>query len=277
MALSRHSAVLAGLILFMGLAQPGLAAAQIPQLARLNKGVKAPKPLPVMTTPPKDLPGMGPDDDRGIIRTMQLPTEYLRDIRRRMVAKKTVSFKELQALADASDGMAAYFLATRIEETGKPEMQASASHYYSMAAGMGRGAAVPPLVKLLDAHGEKFQPAVLAEAQAALEKQVRLKHSVAIDALARYYSQGEVFPRDTARAQKLMSQAAKDGNAKAALDIAYQLLSGTPDENQRADALGYLEIVAKSGEIGQRAIAESLIRDLQAPAAPTTNVSEITP
>ena len=140
------------------------------------------------------------------------------------------------------------------------------------------------IVNALDADGDVLSDTERADLMALIEALQRQAQGndhdaikVAIDALARYYSQGEVFPRDTARAQKLMSQAAKDGNAKAALDIAYQILSGTPDENQRADALGYLKIVAKSGEIGQRAIAESLMRDLQASAAPTTNVSEITP
>jgi TPR repeat protein len=173
--------------------------------------------------------------------------------------------------------MGSYALAKRIEELGKPELLGSAAHYYSVAAFAGRGYAVPPLVKLLDAHGASFKPATIKGAKAALEKQAVSGNEFALNTLARYYSEGTVFPRDDERARELLGEAAEKGNAKAALDVAYELLSGTPDDAKRADALRYLAIAARTDNFGQRAIAENLIRDLQSPATPTATVSEISP
>lgn len=197
------------------------------------------------------------------------PVDPMKEIRNRMVAREQVSYEQLQALADSGDDLAAYFLARQIEESGKPESGMAAVHYYARAAYAGRAAAVRPMVKLLDAQGPGFGANLLADARAALEAQAAADNEIAVDALVRYYIQGTPFGSDPARAEDLLKRSADGGNARIALELAMQLLSGSPTAQQRSDARRYLELAALSDNLGTRTVAENLLRDMGTSVAST--------
>jgi TPR repeat protein len=206
---------------------------------------------------------------RGITRTAQLPTASLRASRARMVAKKRVSFAELRSLADAGDGLAAYFLAKRIEERNDPTLASDAAHYYALAAYSGRQAGVRPLVRLLKASGSQISPTRLAHVEVALAAQARSGNLVAIEALAGFYEAGTPFGQKPAEARDLYLQLAQHGDSQAAFDLAVSLLQQSPEDEDRRRIRRLLDIAAQSETPGLRATAQTLIRQLESGSVPT--------
>jgi TPR repeat protein len=201
------------------------------------------------------------------------PVDPMKEIRNRMVARGEVSYEELQMLADSGDDLAAYFLARRLEESGEPEAGKTAMHYYARAALSGRAAAIRPMVRLLDARGEGLlPPALLADAQAALEAQAVADNAMAVDALVRYYIEGTPFGSDPDRAKELLTRSAQGGNARIALELALQLLSGDPTAEEQSEAIRYLELAALSDNLGTRTMAENLLRGLGTPIVASTEL-----
>lgn len=200
------------------------------------------------------------------------PVDPMKEIRNRMVAREEVSLGELQTLADTGDDLAAYFLARKLEESGEPASVVTAVHYYARAAYRGRAAAIRPMVRLLDAQRETLKTGLLTDAQAALEAQAAKGNEIAVDALVRYYIQGAPFGSDPDRAEELLRQSAEGGNAQIAIELAMQLLSSKPAADQKADAVRYLELAALSDNLGTRAMAENLLRDLGTPAIASAEI-----
>ena len=72
--------------------------------------------------------------------------------------------------------------------------------------------------------------------------------------------------------------AADGGDAKAALDLAYALLAGTPAPHKIEMAKGYLQVAAQAENLSIRTQAENILRGLE-PGQPSilTVASEATP
>ena len=246
-----HAVTLAACI--AGLAVPAAAAARVKRVPMSLTGDSDGAVLPrVLWDEPRSSTGK-------VVRTPR-QVDPMQQIRNRMVQGAEVSFADLQALADSGDDLAAYFLAKRIDEGGKPELRKTAVHYYARAVFDGRAAAVRPMVRLLEAEGQGFDAGVLKDARLALEAQAEDNNEIAVDALVRFYIQGTPFGSDPDRAEDLLRRSAEGGNARIALDLAVQLLSGAPTPDERADALRYLELAALSDHLGVRTMAENLLR-----------------
>lgn len=208
--------------------------------------------------PGKCKPGQG-----GTKHRVAKPVDPLKQIRNRMIAGKSVSYKELQRLADSGDDLAQLNLAKRIEADNDPASIDAAARYYRRAAENGRTSAVRPLIRLLNADVFLDQPKNLASSQELLEKLAAGGDPVARDGLIGMYRAGKPFGLDPARADELLVAAAKGGDAKAALDLAFALLSGTPEPAEIEEAKGYLKVAAASDTLNIRTMAENLLRTLE--------------
>jgi len=183
-------------------------------------------------------------------------------IRNDMVAGKTVSFKDMQRLADSGDDLAQFHLAKRIEADNDPATLDAAARYYRRAAENGRMAAVRPLIRLLNANVFEEQPKNLAESRDLLEKLTAKGDPVARDGLIAMYRSGKPFGLEPARADELLVASAEGGDSKAALDLAFALLAGTPEPAEIEAAKGYLKIAVASETLSIRTMAENLLRTL---------------
>lgn len=219
--------------------------------------------------PGKCKPGQGASKQRAA-----KPVDPLKQIRNRMIAGKKVSTKELQTLADSGDDLAQLHLAKRIEADNDPATIDAAARYYRRAVENGRSSAVRPLIRLLNADVFLDQPKNLAASQQVLEKLAADGDAVARDGLIAMYRTGKPFGLDPARADELLVAAAKGGDAKAALDLAFALLSGTPEPAQIEEAKGYLKLAAASDTLNVRTMAENLLRTLSPQLTASTETTE---
>ena len=131
------------------------------------------------------------------------------------------------------------------------------------AAENGRTSAIRPLIRLLNADVFLDQPKNLASSQELLEKLAGDGDAVARDGLIAMYRSGKPVGLGPARADELLVASAKGGDAKAALDLAFALLSGTPEPAEIEEAKGYLKVAAASETLNVRTMAENLLRTLE--------------
>jgi hypothetical protein len=206
-----------------------------------------------------------------------LPPALL-ETHKKLVAHKAITYKALQALADAGDPIAAYTLAGRLETSNDTSLLPAAAHYYSMAAYNGRIIAVRPLVSLLDASGLEFNDKVLKSAQDALEIQAQHRNPEATTALIRFYGAKPIFGSNPKRLRYILAKAAKSGDGKAALDLAIAVMSsGKLTEAGKADALKYLQLARHSDNLGIQTMAENFIRQVEAPASVIQASTQVKP
>lgn len=210
---------------------------------------------------------------QGTHRTAR-PVDPMKQIRNRMIAGKEVSYKELQALADSGDDLAQLNLGKRIEADNDPATLDAAARYYRRAAENGRTSALRPLIRLLNADVFLDQPKNLASSQQLLEKLAAGGDAVARDGLIGMYRAGKPFGLNPARADELLVASAKGGDAKAALDLAFTLLSGTPEPAEIEEAKGYLKVAAASETLNIRTMAENLLRTLEPQLTASTETTQ---
>jgi TPR repeat protein len=163
--------------------------------------------------------------DNRVTRTNSLPSEYLRRVRRAMIAGRALRNDDLRALADAGDGLAAFRYARAFEASGKPDPTGAAAHYYAISAYTGRDFAVTPLVRLLVAHGKDYSASRLRNGLNALTIQALSGNGTAAAALGKMYTDGVPFGRDLAEAQKFLAMSAAGADPKGALGLGIMLLS----------------------------------------------------
>jgi TPR repeat protein len=169
----------------------------------------------------------------------------------------------MQQLADSGDDLAQFYLAKRIEADSDPETLDTAARYYLQAAENGRGSAVQPLIRLLnaDVFGRSLKD--LASAQELLEGLAAKGDPVARDGLIAMYRSGTPFGLNPEYADQLLVFSAEGGDSKAALDLAFALLAGQPEPAEIEAAKGYLKIAAASETLNIRTMAENLLRTLE--------------
>lgn len=186
----------------------------------------------------------------------------LKLIRNQMVSGDKVTLNQLRQLASSGDDLAAYNLAKRIEEEGDATQLPTAISYYAQAVKGGRNFAVRPIVRLLDAGVATDDPELLASTEALLVDKA-IKDTFVRDALIRMYRAGKPFGAYPERADQLLVASAEAGDTKAALDLAFALLTGVPDATEIERAKGYLKIAATSQTLNIRTMAENVLRTLE--------------
>lgn len=186
----------------------------------------------------------------------------LKLIRNKMVSGEEVTTAQLEKLAKSGDDLAAYNLGKRIEADGDATAYGTAVTYYVQAVEGGRTFAVKPIIRLLDAGAASDSPELLARTETLLAKQA-LSDDGTRDALIRMYRAGTPFGLHPDKADELLVAAAEAGDSQAALDLAFSLLSGTPDPAEIEKAKAYLAIAKASDQLNVRTMAENLLRALE--------------
>lgn len=197
----------------------------------------------------------------------------MKAIRSRMIAGKEVTDAELRALAKSGDDLGQYYYAQRLEERGDPDVLDDAAGYYLSALKKDREAAERPLIRLLESGALVEQVEMIAELETMLGTRATDGDAVARDALIRMYRSGEPFGLKPEAADALLVAAADGGDAQAALDFAYALLSGAPAADKIERAKGYLQIAAMAEDLSIRTQAENILRGLEPGQPPILTVA----
>lgn len=194
----------------------------------------------------------------------------LQATRKNLLAGKRVTYKQLQALADAGDGVGAFKLAERIQKQGDPKLATDALHYYTLAAYDGRDYAVRHMLNILGDSRLELTPSHLASAETALRARAKKGNAVAVEGLIKLYSQGRPFGEKRDELEALLASGAGEKNGDTALRMAVMLLSQptrTPEQTEQATR--YLGIARDKGSVGMKAAANNLLAQLTEPATGT--------
>lgn len=184
-------------------------------------------------------------------------------IRKRMIARRVVAYRDLQTLADRGDGLAAFRLGQQLEATADPAVASDAVHYYAMAVSLGRAFALSSMVRVLGHENAAFTPAHLQQAEHALLREAARGNAKAAKSLVHFYQSGSPFGKREEQAAELLKTRAGKSDAVAAYQLALLMLSEDgEDEAKRQEIIGYLEIARDHGTIGISASATNLLRML---------------
>lgn len=195
----------------------------------------------------------------------------LQEARKRLLAGKRVSYGQLQALADAKDGIGAFKLAERIQKQGDPKLATDALHYFAIAAYEDRGYAVGRMMEILGNDSLKLSPSHLKSAEAALRLQARKGNDKAVEGLIRLYSEGRRFGDNRDELEALLASGIGKKNGDTAFKLAVLLLSDrdrTPEQTEQATR--FLAIAEESGSIGMKAAATNILAQLHTKSSETT-------
>lgn len=189
----------------------------------------------------------------------------LKTLHKRMIAKQELTSSEMQELADSGDGLAAFYYARRLEETGRPSALPSAVHYYAMASYLGREFAMNRMIALMKSTEVTLSKAQTKNGKDALVKLAQSGNAAAALGLADMYAIGQPFAQDAAESRKWLMQAAQAGNANAAQKLAQSAMmpqDGSPPDVPAARAA--LALMIASNEPGKVAMAQALLARLDA-------------
>ena len=214
-------------------------------------------------------------DGSGVSRTNQLPTEHLRNLRRQMTAGRSLGTRDLRALADAADGLAAFKYGKWLEEQGKPQLLPDAAHYYAIASYTDRDFALRRLVALLLLPSLELTASRRNEALDAMIHQAKTGNTDAAVALSQMYASGTPFGKDADAVRSWLSVAANAGRGDAAVKLALTYM--LPIDGMDADpvkARAALDLAFAQPEPGIKAMAQTLLARLGEMPAVLSPVSE---
>ncbi len=180
-----------------------------------------------------------------------------------MVTNRRLSYRQMQALADRGDSLAALLIAKQLY--AKPQLSNDALHYFTIAASAGRSGAVKPLVALVrrskptDANRKR-----LAAAEAALQAHAARGDDAAFEGLISAYRAGTPFENSAGKYAEFRAKAAAGGNATAALEEAISLISQDNAPTRKKDIEAYLLVAERSDDLKTQSVAGALRRKLAA-------------
>jgi TPR repeat protein len=213
--------------------------------------------------------------DNAVRQTRDLPTAALRAARRKMNSGTQLSTKQLQSLADAGDGLAAYRFAKLLEERDVPDPTGVAAHYFAIAAYTGRAFAVPPLARLLKAEGADYGTSRLKHSLNAMTVQALSGNGAAASLLGQMYADGSPFGYDLAKAESYLTMTKNGGSPKAILQLGVALMSDPADASTgHPGARSALSLAAAGEDLSVRVTAENLLRLIEDMPAPQPEVTE---
>lgn len=214
-------------------------------------------------------------DRAGVYRSDQLPTEHLRNLRKQMIAGRNLGTRDLRALADAADGLAAFRYGKWLEDQGKPQLLPDAAHYYAIASYTDRDFALRRLVALLTLPNLELTAARQSEALEAMIHQANTGNADAAFSLSNMYASGHPFGKDPDAVRHWLNVAANAGRGDAAVKLALVYMS--PTDGMAADpakARAALDIAAAQPDPGTKAIAQTLLARLDATFFPPLAISK---
>ncbi|MFN3722556.1 MAG: hypothetical protein ACK4VZ_05890 [Paracoccaceae bacterium] len=213
--------------------------------------------------------------DNAVRKTRDLPTAALQRTRKKMNSGAAMSFRELQSLADAGDGLAAFRLGKRLEAQGKPDPKGAAAHYYAIAAYTGRAFAVPPLARMLKDDGAGYSAGRLRHGLNAMTVQALSGNPVAATLLGKMYADGTPFGHDLAKAERFLAMTKGGSSPKVILQLGVALMSDPADAlTGHAGAMSALTLAASGEDLAVRVTAENLLRLIDDLPTPQPEVTE---
>lgn len=197
----------------------------------------------------------------GLTNSDQLPNEHLKAVRKRLNQKKSVRYRDLQALADLGDGNAAFQLAKILDESGKPDLIGDAAHYFGIAAATDRGGAIFGMVRSLEMlDSETVSPGRLRNLRYVLLKYAKAGNSIAADALIRFHQTGHPFGSLTNEINNIVLKRGGPAVAPVALLLASEILQAPAQTEPELElARTYLRTATKATSLRVRATAENMI------------------
>lgn len=223
-------------------------------------------------SPAQDLDAVAPDAKGrfisvvvrpGLARTIDLPTEGLRQARRDMLAGTRVADADLRALADRRDGLAAQCYVRRLLAAEPLGGDSDIAFYATVAIATGRVWTLPDAVAAMRRLDPATEPPERVQAyMAMLYAHAWAGNSVALEAMIDLNGEGRLFgPLSEATRQRILDQGDLAGDGRAALRMAIGLMregAMTPArEAQARDALGR---ALAGGDLEARATAINLLR-----------------
>lgn len=211
----------------------------------------------------------------GIQRSDELADPTLRAWRKKMVAGGRMTFNQLRSLADAYDGLAAFKVAQRLQESGDEALLDDVLHYYAIAVYTGRAFAVPQVVRLVDSGKVQFTPTLAKSVEDALLVQSIKGMPAASSALARMYLVGKPFGAKPEEGLALLERVAAEGDGDAAVELGMIYLSGRsgiPADTAKARAA--LKLGVQSEDLSASTMAANLLRGMP-PTAPPRRPADI--
>ena len=200
--------------------------------------------------------------NKGLTRTLKLPTPALRDARQAMLDGKPVTPEALKALADHFDGLAAqkyvrYLLAS------VPDASASDIAYYgTIAISTGRVWSMPQVVEALHRIEPTTEPPARIKAYVAmLYPHAWAGNSLALDAVIELNGIGKLFgPMSAATQKRVLEQADKAGDGRVPLHLALVLLQQSSRTAAEMDqAKRYLTLAQSSNNLEIQTTAVNLL------------------
>lgn len=213
--------------------------------------------------------------DNSVRKTRDLPTAALQRTRKKMNSGAEMSPKELQSLADAGEGLAAFRFAKYLEDRAEPDPRGIAAHYYAIAAYTGRAFAVPPLARLLKEDGADYGESRLRHGLNAMTVQALSGNTVAATLLGQMYAKGSPFGYDLIKAETYLGMSKGGGSPKAILQLGVALMSDPADAaTGHTGARSALTLAAAGEDLSVRVTAENLLRLIDAMPIPQPEVTE---
>lgn len=213
--------------------------------------------------------------DNAVRKTRDLPSASLQATRRKMISGAEMSPRELQALADAGDGLAAFRFGKILEERGDPDPTGIAAHYFAIAAYTGRAFAVPPLARLLRSDGAMYGKSRLRNGLNAMTVQALSGNALAATLLGQMYADGAPFGYDLAKAETFLGMTTGGGSPKAILHLGLALMSDPSDASTgHTGARSALILAAAGDDLAVRVTAENLLRLIDEMPKPQPEVTE---
>ena len=210
--------------------------------------------------------------DKGLTRTVTLPTAALRQARRDMLAGKEIPDADLRALADRHDGRAAQDYVRRLLRagTGTPS---DIAFYGSIAVASGRVWTLPDAVAAMRALDPATEPrARVAQAVAMLYPHAWAGNALAQDALIALNGKGRLFgPMSEKTRARLLEAGRRAGDGRVALQMA---LTALRDPADPVAARLWLHEAQGARDLAIRTTAAALLARLDAPPAAAPAVTQ---
>lgn len=209
----------------------------------------------------------------GVTSTAKLKTSALREARKAMIAGAEIPDADLRALADAGDGLAAQRYVRRLKDQGLAAANPSDVAYYgSIAVAAGRIWTLRDAVEAMRRLDPETEPADRKRAHMAmLYPHAWAGNSLALDALIDLNGDGKLFGKmseDTRR--KILEQGAKNGDGRAALRMALDLLQKADrTEAEQANLRDYLAQAAQADNLAVQTTSANILAMLDGDATGT--------
>jgi hypothetical protein len=197
----------------------------------------------------------------GLASNATLP-EDLKAVRTAMLAGEETSPDMLRALADRRDGLAAQRYVRYLQSLSPPASDSDIAYYASIAVGTGRIWTLPDAIAAM----HRLDPATEPSDRKRLYMAMLYPHAwagngPALDAVIALNGEGRLFgPLSDATLGKILVQDEKNGDGRAALQLAVNLLGQDPvTTEERAQAIDYLGRAAAADDLQVSVTAANLL------------------